>query len=74
MVAAFVRSVFESDVASLASPKSSTFTRPSFVSITFAGLRSRWTTPFSCAAASASAMAMPSSTTRAAGSPPGVTD
>ena len=40
----------------LARPKSSTFTLPSGVSFTFAGLRSRWTMPFSCAASSASAI------------------
>ncbi len=56
-----------------ARPKSSTFTRPSRVSITFAGFRSRCTTPFSWAADSASAMVMPRSTTRATGRPPGVT-
>ena len=60
-------------VASFASPKSSTFTRPSGVIMTFAGFRSRWTMPFSCAAASASASAMPISQTLATGSPPGLT-
>src|SRR5262249_7921501 len=35
--------------SALAKPKSSTFTRPSGVSLMLAGLRSRWTTPFSCA-------------------------
>ena len=39
-----------------ARPKSSSFTRPSGVIFTFAGFRSRWTMPFSCAASSASAI------------------
>ena len=56
--------------ASLARPKSSTLTRPWAVSITFAGLRSRWTIPLSCAATRASATASPNSMTRAIGSPP----
>ena len=42
--------------SALARPKSSTFTLPSGVSLTFAGLRSRWTMPFSCASSSASAI------------------
>ncbi len=50
---------FETD-ASLskifARPKSRSLTRPSGVIFTFAGLRSRWTIPFSCAASSASAI------------------
>ena len=54
------RSAEEPDVGSaeyaLARPKSSTLTLPSGVSFTFAGLRSRWTMPFSCAASSASAI------------------
>ncbi len=40
-----------------ASPKSSSFT-PDFVSMMLAGLRSRWTMPSACAAASASAISM----------------
>ena len=40
----------------LASPKSSTFTLPSGVTLMLAGLRSRWTMPFSCAYSSASAI------------------
>jgi hypothetical protein len=40
----------------LASPKSSTFTVPSARTLMFAGLRSRWTIPSSCAASSASAI------------------
>ena len=54
---------------SLASPKSSTFTRPSWVTITLAGFRSRWMIPFSCAAASASASAPAISTIRSTGRP-----
>jgi hypothetical protein len=40
----------------LARPKSSTLTVPSRVTLTFAGFRSRWTIPPSCAASSASAI------------------
>jgi hypothetical protein len=43
----------------LANPKSNTFTRPSSVTFTFAGFKSRWTTPFSCAASNASAICSP---------------
>ena len=39
-----------------ASPKSSTFTVPSGRTLMFAGFRSRWTMPCSCAASSASAI------------------
>ena len=39
-----------------ARPKSSTFTAPVGVSLMFAGFRSRWTIPFSCAVSSASAI------------------
>ena len=42
--------------ASFASPKSSTFTVPSGVTLMFAGFRSRWMMPCSCAASSASAI------------------
>ena len=42
--------------SALASPKSSTFTVPSRRTLMFAGLRSRWTMPCSCAASSASAI------------------
>ena len=42
--------------SALARPKSSTFTRPSGVTLTLAGFRSRWTMPFSCAYSSASAI------------------
>ncbi len=41
--------------ATIASPKSRTFTTPSGVTLMLAGLRSRWMIPFSCAASSASA-------------------
>jgi hypothetical protein len=54
-----------------ARPKSSTFTRPSSLSMTFAGLRSRWTTPRSCAAESAPATSAAISSTRERGRPPG---
>ena len=40
----------------LASPKSSTFTRPSGVTFTFAGFRSRWTIALLCAACNPSAI------------------
>ena len=39
-----------------ASPKSRTLTFPSMEALTFCGLRSRWTIPFSCASSSASAI------------------
>jgi len=63
-----LRRVYESDVrvllaaptspdsASFASPKSSTFTVPSARTLMFAGFRSRWMNPCSCAASSASAI------------------
>jgi hypothetical protein len=41
---------------SFARPKSTTLTRPSEPTITFPGLKSRWTIPAACAAASASAI------------------
>jgi hypothetical protein len=41
-----------------ASPKSSTFTVPSSRTLMFAGLRSRWMIPCSCAASSASAICL----------------
>ena len=46
----------ESPVVAFASPKSSTLTTPSGVTLMLAGFRSRWTIPFSCAASSASAI------------------
>jgi hypothetical protein len=42
------------DSIAFARPKSRTLTLPSGVILTFAGLRWRWTTPWSCAASSAS--------------------
>ena len=55
----------ESDAApwwlSLARPKSRSFACPRGVTNTFAGFRSRWTTPLPCAASSASAIWMPRS-------------
>ena len=53
----------------LARPKSRTLTRPSVVTMTFAGLRSRWTMPFSWAAARASARAVAISRIWASGEP-----
>ena len=55
-----------SPTRALASPKSSTLTWPSGVTFTLAGLRSRWTMPFSCAAsrASATCFAIPSASGR----------
>ena len=54
-VGEFDRSTFPASTASaLANPKSSTLTLPSGVIFTFAGLKSRCTTPFSCAASRAS--------------------
>ena len=49
-----------------ASPKSTTFTRPSGVSSTFSGLRSRWTMPRACAADSAPAIVAAISTASSA--------
>ena len=48
----------DSGCASLASPKSSTFTTPSARTLMFAGFRSRWMIPCSCAASSASAICL----------------
>ena len=53
-----------------ASPKSSTFTVPSGVSLMFAGFRSRWMILCSCAASSASAICGRSPALRRAGSRP----
>ena len=72
-VSACVSSCEVSEVPSFASPKSSTFTRPSRVTITFAGFKSRWITPRSCAAASASAIGVASASARSSGNPPAVT-
>ena len=54
---------------SLARPKSSTFTCPDSVTITLAGLRSRWVMPRCCAAAIASAIAAPTVRIRSSGRP-----
>ena len=43
-----------STTSAFARPKSRTLTDPPGVNLTFAGFRSRWTIPFSCAASSAS--------------------
>ena len=54
-VGEFDRAAFAGSFSNaFASPKSSTFTLPSGVIFTFAGFRSRWMIPFSCAASSAS--------------------
>ena len=45
-----------------ARPKSRILTRPSVVRKTFSGLRSRWMTPFACAAARPSAISTPIAT------------
>jgi len=45
--------------ASFAKPKSRILMRPSFVMKTFSGFRSRWTIPFSCAAANPCAICTP---------------
>jgi hypothetical protein len=44
-----------SPASAFASPKSSSFTVPSGVTLMFADLRSRWMMPFSCAASSPAA-------------------
>ncbi len=54
----------------LARPKSTIFTRPSAVTITFSGFRSRWTMPASCAAARPSAICCAISTARRSGMRP----
>ena len=53
-----------------ARPKSSTFTLPSGVSLTLAGLRSRWTIPLSWASSSASAICRATTTASSTGSGP----
>ena len=59
-----------SPVQALARPKSSTFTFPSGVTFTFAGLRSRWTMPFSCASSRASAICRAIATASSTGTGP----
>ncbi len=53
---------------SFARPKSMIFACPDSVSITFFGLRSRWTTPCACASASPSATSIARSRARAGAS------
>ena len=60
----------ESTATSLARPKSRTFTRPSRVTMTLAGFKSRWTMPRSCAADRASASGTAISKNRERGKPP----
>ena len=57
-------------ITALARPKSKTFTVPSGRSLIFAGLRSRWMMPCSCAASSASAICRRSATPHRAESGP----
>ena len=57
--------------AAFASPKSSTFTTPSGRILMFAGFRSRWTMPCSCAASSASAICRAIVRASASGRPAG---
>ena len=54
----------------LARPKSRTLTLPSGVTLTFAGLRSRWTMPFSCASSRASAICFAMATASSTGIAP----
>ena len=59
---------FGSGRVSFAIPKSRILTCPSFVTKTLAGFRSRWTIPFSCAAARPRAICTAMSTARRSGS------
>ncbi len=59
-----------SALSALARPKSRTLTAPAGVRFTLAGFRSRWTTPFSCAASSASAIWRATSSDSSTGSGP----
>ena len=56
--------------SALASPKSSTLTVPSGVTLMLAGFRSRWTTPASCAASRASAICRATSSASSIGRAP----
>ena len=56
--------------ASFAKPKSRILMRPSLVTKIFSGFRSRWTIPFSCAAANPCAIWTPYRSSCAAGSAP----
>ena len=60
-----------SGVNAFASPKSSIFGVPSGPILMFAGFKSRWMMPFSCAASSPSAIRMNSGTTSSMGIGPG---
>ena len=62
--------VSSESVTCLASPKSSSFTEPSVVTMMLAGFRSRCTTPLRCAASNASAICVASRTASAAGCGP----
>ena len=57
-IAVLVAAAGSAASSSLAMPKSSTFTLPSSVIITFDGFRSRWMMPAACAFDNASAMSM----------------
>ena len=61
----------DSGASSLASPKSNTLTRPSSVTMTLLGFKSRCTMPRSCAADNASASGTPISKNCGSGRPPG---
>jgi len=56
--------------SAFAKPTSSTFTWPPRVSMTFAGFKSRWMMPFSCAASSASVIWRAITSTSSTGSAP----
>ena len=60
----------DSGANALARPKSRTFTFPAGVTLMLAGLRSRWTMPFSCAASSASAIWRPRASVSSTGTGP----
>ena len=59
-----------SGVRVLARPKSRILTRPSGVTLTLAGFKSRWTMPFSCAASRPRAISRARATTSSIGKPP----
>ncbi len=72
LVCAIVSSVPAPDKsATFARPKSRILMRPLRVTITLAGFRSRWTMPFSCAAASPSASSSAIVMSASTGSPSG---
>ena len=68
-VSRVVRSPMKASSRSLASPKSSTLSRPSGVSITFSGFRSRCRIPWRCAAATASVSPIASDRKRSVAKP-----